>query len=71
MLIDQITEMIAKERGHNRALCNDKCNCFKLACDIVALTEIAHAARLNATQELLDQRTTENQRLRRFVGEGS
>jgi len=68
-LINEIADMIAAERGHTRTLCNDKCHCYRLACDIVALTEVAHAARLNATQELLDQRTTEIQRLRRFVGE--
>ena len=69
MLIDQIAEMIAKERGHNRALCNDKCNCFKLACDIVALTEAAQAADRNRLAEMLADRTDELIRLKRLVGE--
>ena len=69
MLIDQIAEMIAKERGHRRELCNDKCHCYRLAVSIVALTEVAHSADRNRLAEMLDERTTELQHLKRLVGE--
>jgi hypothetical protein len=69
MLIDQIAEMIAKERGHRRDLCNDKCHCFRLAWEIVGVTEAAHAADRNRLAEMLADRTDELIRLKRLVGE--
>jgi hypothetical protein len=69
MLIDQITEMIAKERGHRRDLCNDKCHCFRLAWEIVGVTERAYAANLNELTEMLADRTDELIRLKRLVGD--
>ncbi|MEN9717599.1 MAG: hypothetical protein RIQ99_477 [Pseudomonadota bacterium] len=69
MLIDQIADMIAKEHGHRRDLCNDKCQCLRLAYDIVAVTQQAHTDDRNRLTEMLDQRTTELQHLKRLVGE--
>ena len=69
MLTDQIAEMIAKDRGHRRDLCNDKCQCFRLAGDIIALTEVAHAKEHNRLAEMLADRTDELIRMKRLVGE--
>jgi len=69
MLIDQISEMIAKTRGHRRELCNDKCQCYKLAGEIITLAEQQYAAEHNRLAEKLDDTTTELQQLRRFIGE--
>ena len=69
MLVDRIAEMIAKERGHRRDLCNDKCHCYRLAGEIVTLTETTYAAEHNRLAEKLDDTTTELQQMRRFIGE--
>lgn len=69
MLVEQIAEMIAKERGHKRELCNDKCRCLRLAYDIAYLAQLVHAADRNRLSQMLMERTDELIRLRRLVGE--
>lgn len=68
-LINQIAEMIAKERGHDRALCNDRCHCYRLALSIVAVVQQEYATDYNRMAEKLADRTDELIRLKRLVGE--
>jgi hypothetical protein len=69
MLVEQIAEMIAKERGHKRELCNDKCRCLRLAYDIAYLAQLVHSEERNRLAEMLADRTDELIRLKRLVGE--
>lgn len=68
-LINEIANRIARVRGHDRAKCNDKCQCYPLALDIVALLEQHHADDRNRLSEMLMERTDELNRLKRLVGE--
>lgn len=68
-LIPTIAQKIASVRGHNLGKCNDKCQCYPLALEIVALLEQHHADDRNRLSEMLMERTDELNRLKRLVGE--
>lgn len=68
-MTETIAEKIAKVRGHDRAKCNHKCQCYPLALEIVALLEQHHADDRNRLSGMLMERTDELNRLRRLVGE--
>lgn len=68
-MTETIADKIAKVRGHDRAKCNDKCQCYPLALEIVALLEHHHADDRNRLSEMLMERTDELNRLKRLVGE--
>lgn len=68
-LINEIADKIAKVRGHDRAKCNDKCQCYPLALEIVALLDQHYADDRNRLSQMLMERTDELNRLKRLVGE--
>jgi len=68
-LIPTIAEKIARARGHNLSRCNDKCQCYALALEIVALFEQTYADDRNRLSQMLMERTDELNRLKRLVGE--
>lgn len=68
-LINEIANKIAHVRGHDRAKCNKKCQCYPLALDIVAHIERTYAIERNRLTEMLADRTDELIRLKRLVGE--
>lgn len=68
-LIPAIADMIAASRNHNRHHCNDKCQCYALALEIVALFEQSYADDRNRLSQMLMERTDELNRLKRLVGE--
>ena len=68
-LINDIADKIAHVRGHDRAKCNDKCQCYPLALDIVSLFERTYALEHNRLTEMLADRTDELIRLKRLVGD--
>lgn len=68
-MINEIADMIAEVRGHDRAKCNAKCQCYPLAIDIVALFYRTYDEERNRLSEALADRTDELVRLRRLVGD--
>lgn len=68
-LIPTIAEKIARARGHDLSRCNDKCQCYPLALEIVALFEQSYADDRNRLSQMLMERTDELNRLKRLVGE--
>jgi hypothetical protein len=68
-LINDIADKIAHVRGHDRAKCNDKCQCYPLALDIVSLFERTYSDDRNRLTQMLADRTDELIRLKRLVGD--
>jgi hypothetical protein len=58
-LINDIADKIAHVRGHDRAKCNDKCQCYPLALDIVSLFERTYSDDRNRLTQMLADRTDE------------
>jgi hypothetical protein len=69
VLIEDVTDMIAKARGHDPAKCNDKCQCYRLALDIMIRVRLGIETRENELLEKLNERTDKLLQLQRLVGE--
>lgn len=69
MIVQEVTRMIAKVRGHSVERCNDKCQCYPLALEIVTYVTNALDDDRNALAEKLYEAKNELMNLKRFVGE--
>lgn len=69
MLTEDVRDMIAKARGHNPDRCNDKCQCYALALNIMVRVQSHIETRENELLEKLNERTDKLLRLQRLVGE--
>jgi hypothetical protein len=50
-LIEEIANRIASVRGHNLQKCNERCQCYPLALEIVALVDRTYADDRNRLSE--------------------
>lgn len=67
--VEFIRDMIAEARGHDPAKCNEKCQCYALALNIMARIRMDLGQRENELLEMLNERTAKLLQLQRLVGE--